>query len=259
MLPSARPAPSDRLHELREPPVPDAARTSFDTVWATADTVPGWLTQGQGRLLWDAAQELGPQPVVVEIGSHQGRSTLVLGEAVRGLGGRLVAIDPFVEGRLFGGQSTRSKFEDNVRAAGLDATVELLAEYSTKARPTWQGTIDLLYIDGKHDYWTLSDDLRWSRHQSAGSPILVHDCFSSFGVTLGVLVHVLFSRRLRYESREGSLALFRVGRPSAADRMRIVGELPWWVRNLLVKLLLRLRLRSVAGALFGHRGPYDPY
>jgi hypothetical protein len=239
--------------------VPEPSRRPFDDVWDRADAVPGWLTREQARLLWDAAAELGPEPVVVEIGSHQGRSTLVLGEASRSLGGRLVAVDPFVEGRLFGGRSTRSKFEENVAAAGLDGTVELLADYSTRARPHWEGPIDLLYVDGKHDYWTLSDDLRWSRHQPVGAPLLVHDCFSSLGVTLGVLVHVLTSRRLRYEGRVGSLALFRVGRPTAADRWRIVSQLPWWLRNLVVKVLLRLRLRVVARVLFGHRGPYDPY
>ena len=37
--------------------------------------------------------------------------------------------------------------------------MELLAEYSTAARPTWTRSFDYLYIDGKHDYWTLSDDL----------------------------------------------------------------------------------------------------
>jgi len=239
--------------------VPEAASPSFDAVWDRANAVPGWLTEAQGRLLWDSAGSLDPEPVVVEIGSHQGRSTLVLGEAVRTLGGRLVAVDPFVEGRLFGGAATRDSFEKNVAEAGLEETVELLADYSTQARPDWQGRIDLLYVDGKHDYWTLSDDLRWSRHQPTGAPILVHDCFSSLGVTLGVLMHVLPSRRLRYERREGSLALFRVGAPTVHDRLRILGELPWWVRNLVVKVLLRLRLHPVARVVFGHRGPYDPY
>ena len=34
-------------------------------------------------------------------------------------------------------------------------------EYSTRARPGWSEDVDLLYIDGKHDVWTFSDDLRW--------------------------------------------------------------------------------------------------
>jgi len=86
----------------------------------------------------------------------------------------------------------------------------------------------------------------------------VHDCFSSIGVTLGVLRHVLPAADLRYEGRAGSLALFRVGRPTRADRLRILGELPWWIRNVFLKVLLRLRLRPVA-RLFGHDSPYDPY
>lgn len=238
--------------------MPDAPARPFEESWTCADRVPGWLTEQQGRLLWDTASSLGPAPVLLEIGSHQGRSTIVLAGAVRASQGRVIALDPFVEGRLFGGQSTRVKFENNIREAGLRDDVELVADYSTHARPSWDRPLDLLYIDGKHDYWTLSDDLRWARHLPEGGPVLVHDCYSSLGVTLGVLVHVLFSGNLRYEGREGSLALFRVGRPSLADRARILAELPWWVRNLVVKVLLRLRLRPVA-RLLGHHGRYDPF
>jgi hypothetical protein len=69
---------------------------------------------------------------------------------------------------------------------------------------------------------------------------------------------VLFSRRLAYERRSDSQALFRVRRPTAADRLRILRELPWWIRNVCVKVLLRLRLHRVARFL-GHDSPYDPY
>jgi hypothetical protein len=54
------------------------------------------------------------------------------------------------------------------------------------------------------------------------------------------------------------LALFRIGRPTTRDRLRIVAELPWWGRNVFVKVLLRLRLRPAA-RLLGHASPYDPY
>ena len=91
------------------------------------------------------------------------------------------------------------------------------------------------------------------------APVLVHDCYSSIGVTLGVLAKVLPSRNLRYERRAGSLALFRVGTPSVSDRVRILREVPWWLRNVAVKVLLRLRLRAVAARAFGHESPYDPY
>ncbi|HET7682338.1 MAG TPA: class I SAM-dependent methyltransferase [Marmoricola sp.] len=231
---------------------------SFDAVWPGADPIKGWLTEDQGRLLWDEAVRLRRGATLLEIGSHQGRSTVILGKAAQELGGRLVAVDPFVEGRLFGGLSTKEKFQANIAAAGLADVVELVQEYSTTARPTWTRPFDYLYIDGKHDYWTLSDDLRWAVHLPEGAAVLVHDCFSSIGVTLGILRHVLFGSTLRYERRAGSLALFRVGRPTRADRLRILGELPWWLRNVFLKVLLRLRLRPVA-RLFGHDSPYDPY
>lgn len=231
----------------------------FQAAWDVATRIPGWLTEDQASLLWETAAEVPDGGLLLEIGSHQGRSTVVLAALARERDARVVAVDPFVDGRLFGGLPTREKFEQNLAAAGLTSTVELVADYSTHARTSWTRRVDHLYIDGKHDYWTVSDDLRWSRHVPAGGPVLIHDCYSSIGVTLGVLVHGLFSRHLRYERRAGSLALFRVGRPMLRDRARILGEMPWWVRNVAVKALLRLRLRPVARAVFGHNSPYDPF
>jgi hypothetical protein len=229
----------------------------FDAAWHIAEDIPGWLTIDQARMLWDAALRVPDGGTIVEIGSHQGRSTVVLARAMAGRG-RVVAVDPFVEGRLFGGPSTRQRFEGNVQRAGVEDTVELVCDYSTRARAAWRRPVDLLYIDGKHDYWTVSDDLRWSSRVPAGGTVLLHDSFSSVGVTAGILARVLPGRGLAYECRQGSMALFARRDPSLADRARILRELPWWLRNVLVKVLLRLRLRGPAGVL-GHHGPYDPY
>lgn len=230
---------------------------TFDHVWNRADAIPGWLTKDQARMLWDEARGLPPGSTIVEIGSHRGRSTVVLGSAVRG-SGRVVAVDPFVEGRLFGGRPTREVFEANVAAADLSATVDLTPEYSTRLRARWTEPFDLLYIDGKHDYWTVSDDLRWARFLPEGASVLVHDCYSSIGVTLAVLAHILPGDTLAYEGRAGSMALFRRRSPGTRDRLRMLQELPWWARNVGIKVLLRLRLRSITGRL-GHEGTYDPY
>lgn len=230
----------------------------FAAVWSQADAVPGWLKPGQARLLWDEAIALPPGATVVEIGSHQGRSTVVLASALQPSRGTVVAIDPFVEGRLFGGLSTREKFERNIAAAGLGDVVELVADYSTELEPHWDRPFDMLYIDGKHDYWTVTSDLRWRRHLPEGGAVVIHDCFSSIGVTLAILRHVLLADDIAYERRSDSQALFRRRRPTTRDRLRIVAELPWWLRNVVLKVLLRLRLRPVA-ALLGHDSPYDPY
>jgi predicted O-methyltransferase YrrM len=230
----------------------------FAETWAIAEPVKGWLTREQGLALWNAARRLGADDVIVEIGSHHGRSTVVLGAAARTVGAVVVAVDPFVDGKLFGGSPTRQRFEANVEAAGLTEVVELVTAYSTGLRPEWDRPISLLYIDGKHDYWTYTDDLRWSTHLPAGGEILVHDCFSSIGVTLGTLAKVLFGRRYTYLDRQTSLARFSLKPPSTADRLRVLAQLPWFLRNVGLKVLLRLRLRSLAKAL-GHDSPYDPY
>jgi precorrin-6B methylase 2 len=235
-----------------------SSEPTFGACWAMADAIPGWLTRAQARLLWDAVLRLRPGSEVVEIGSHQGRSTVVLAAAAGCVSARVTAIDPFVEGRLFGGPGTRELFLANVRATGVGERVRLIVDHSTRVRPTWREPIDLLYIDGKHDYWTVRDDLRWARHLPPGAEVLIHDAFSSVGVTLGLLAHVLPGWRLAYVDRAGSLARFAVGRPNVRDRLRFVGQLPWFTRNVVVKLLLRLRLFPLV-RLLGHRGRVDPY
>ena len=57
-----------------------------------------------------------------------------------------------------------------------------------------------------------------------GASVLVHDAFSSIGVTLGILLRVLPARDLAYVRRTGSMALFQRRRPSLADRLRIVAR-----------------------------------
>lgn len=232
--------------------------SSFGEAWALAEPVAGWLTHEQGRMLWDEAMRLRPGSSLIEIGSHQGRSTIVLASAARVVDAEVIAIDPFVEGRLFGGLPTKERFLRNVRRSGFSDRVQLIEEYSTKLRPRWDSPCDYLYIDGKHDFWTASDDLRWRCFLTNGAPLLIHDCFSSIGVTLAVLRHLLWADDLRYERREGSLALFRIATPGWRDRLRILAEVPWWLKNVFIKVLLRLRLRGAARA-FGHDSPYDPY
>ncbi|MEO9138059.1 MAG: class I SAM-dependent methyltransferase [Jatrophihabitans sp.] len=224
----------------------------FDAAWAIADGVPGWLRRDQAAALWHAMSAVPAGGVAVEIGSHQGRSTVVLGRAAIRQGARVVAVDPFIDGVLFGGEKTRALFESTVARAGIEDVVELVPRRSTELRPSWTSRLAMLYIDGKHDYWTVRDDLRWVSNLEPGAPVLIHDSFSSIGVTLALLAHVLPGRGLRYVRRAGSMAVFEASAPSLRDRLRIVAELPWFIRNVVVKVGLRV-LRP-----FGFRRP-DPY
>jgi predicted O-methyltransferase YrrM len=233
---------------------PDA-EARFEDGFALAERIPGWLTQPQARRLFEEVLALPSGATVVEIGSHQGRSTVVLASARDDV--EVVAIDPFVGGK-FGGELSRRLFERNLREHGVSERVRLVAERSELVRPTWHAPVGLVYVDGKHDCWSAGEDLRWAGFLPPGGRVLVHDAFSSIGVTLAVLLFVLPGRELRYLGRVGSLATFERGRPRLADRLRILAELPWWTRNVGIKILLRLRLRPLARAV-GHHDVFDPY
>lgn len=228
----------------------------FEAVWPEVDRIAGWLTRDQARALHDAVLALPPDATVVEIGSHQGRSTVALALARPDV--TVVAVDPFVAGGMFGGPATQGVFEENLERAGVRSRVEHVARRSGDVRPGWARPVDLVFVDGKHDVVSTGTDLRWARLLPQGGRILVHDSFSSVGVTVALLALLLPSRRLAYRGRVGSLATFERARPSWRDRSAMLAELPWWLRNVGVKVLLRLRLRRLAG-MVGHVGDADPY
>jgi len=227
-----------------------------DLAWQEIDAIPGWLTRAQAEALQQAVADAGPAPVVVEIGSHHGRSTVVLAAARPDA--VVTTIDPFITARLFPGRVVRASLLTTLNRFGVQDRVQQWTMTSRAARSQWSGVIDVLYIDGKHDYWTVSDDVLWADHVRPGGYVLIHDAFSSVGVTLALLRHVLLSPRLRYEGRTGSLARFCVAAPRRADRLAMLSAMPWWFRNVGIKVLLRLRLRHALDAV-GHQGPYDPY
>jgi hypothetical protein len=191
---------------------------------------------------------------VVEIGSHLGRSTVVLGAT----GAAVTAVDPFPADWRYGRPDTEAALRRHLDHAGVADRVDVVVATSAAARSSWAEEVRLVYVDGKHDVWSCLDDLRWSRFLRRGDVVLVHDAFSSLGVTAALVREALLGSRHRYVGRTGSLARLEVGRPTVADRLRVLRELPWFARNLAVKVLLRLRLRPVA-RLVGHHDTADPY
>lgn len=236
---------------------PDAPGPGFEAAFALIDDIPGWLTRAQAARLHHEASLVPPGGTAVEIGSHFGRSAVVTALGLPA-GARLVAIDPFGAAWRYGTSETEAGFRANLARAHVTDRVEVRVQTSREALRSWDTPVDLVYVDGKHDAFSLIHDMGWSAHLRPGATILVHDSFSSLGVTLGILFRLLGSRRLRYTGRDGSLARFEVGRPRVGDRVRMLAQLPWFARNLFIKVLLRLRLTPLAARL-GHHDPADPY
>ena len=89
--------------------------------------------------------------------------------------------------------------------------------------------------------------------------MLIHDSFSSIGVTGAIMRELAFGRRFRYVGRSRSMTIYprRSRRRPEPGRLgnagRQVGQLPWFVRNVGLKVLLTARARQ--GARRGSGGP----
>jgi predicted O-methyltransferase YrrM len=232
--------------------------------------VEGWLTDAQARRLWERARALPEGAKIVEIGSYQGRSTIVLAHGA-GAGARVVAIDPHagsdrgpqeIHGTFDEGQADYETFHANLQRAGATG-VEHVRRGSQEALSAVQVPVDLLYVDGAHRYRPARADIaHWGARVAPGGTMLIHDAFSANGVMLAQLRLLVLSRTFRYAGRVGSLAEYRrerlTGRRRVANALRQLAQLPWFARNTALKLAIVLRLRPITRILGRPSGEW-PY
>ncbi len=242
----------------------------FDELFESLKDVNGWMTKDQARRLWDRAKELSAGQRIVEIGSFQGRSMVVLASAVAS-GVELIAIDPHggndrgpqeIDGFVEEAESDHQIFLNNLTNAGVRDKVTHLRKFSDKALSDVPGTVDLLYVDGAHRFAPASSDIRlWGDKVANGGHLLVHDSFSSIGVTLALSVTTFWSSQWTYEGRSQSMTQFVKGPTTTGQRVRSLlrqlAQLPYFALNVLYKVLITLKLKPLAKAL-GSTGEW-PY
>lgn len=225
--------------------------SGFEAALRAIDDVDGWLSADQARSLFEYASAVPAGAAIVEIGSYRGRSTIVLGLAAPD-DVQVFAIDPHAgndrgpwqwESPPSEGEADRQAFDANLAAAGLERQVRHLRMRSSDAVGQVDRPVAMLYVDGSHRFSAARDDLvRWGERVSPGGAMLVHDSFSSLGVTLAILRELLYSGEWAYEGRVRSLARYRrlparaSTRQRAASALRQLASLPWFVRNLVLKL-----------------------
>lgn len=154
--------------------------------------IDGFLGDEEAVRLFTLATGLpGDGPVVVEIGSWMGKSAVVLGVALsRKRHPTLACVDPFDGsgdeqsvrryqcdlGSLKG--PLRKTFEQNVKRAGLSSIVEILQGHSTEVVQQWARPIDMLFIDGNHEFDCVNEDfVSWSRFVKPGGIVAFHDAY----------------------------------------------------------------------------------
>lgn len=136
--------------------------------------VQGWLAAEEAWALHEAArtvEPVGAEPLVAEIGSYSGRSTiaLALGLKARG-GGRLITHDPQDE-------SQHQRLQANLREAGVAEFVEAHRIGSwAGANMVTPGSVDLLFVDGDHSFSSVMRDIVvWRDALADGAAVAFND------------------------------------------------------------------------------------
>ena len=240
---------------------------------ARPEAPEGWLTDAQAERLRARAAAAGAG-TIVEIGSFRGRSTIVLARAAAPEAS-VVAIDPHAGSdrgpQEFGADAVRGDadhdaFTANLAAAGVSERVRHVRKMSADALGDVDGPLAMLYVDGAHRFAPARDDIaRWGARVAPGGVMLVHDAFSSIGVTGALLAECAARGSWRYAGRTGSLAEYErlpappTGAARARDAARQLAQLPWFARNVLFKALVLAGLRPLAHRLGLPAGMHWPY
>ncbi|HEV3212291.1 MAG TPA: class I SAM-dependent methyltransferase [Acidimicrobiales bacterium] len=217
---------------------------TFEEAWSLADAVEGWLTPAQGRRLYDAARHVPRGQAVVEVGSHRGKSTILLAAGLPD-GVVLTAIDPFDDPRWGGGAASLEVFEENLAKAGVEDRVQLRRELSGDVAAVWAGPpVGLAWIDGAHDRTSVLTDIDgWDAHLADDGVLLLHDAFSAVGTTEAVLQRLWWSRRYRYVGCVRTLVEFkkepRTPWQALLDAASLSRRLGFFARMVAIKLARR--------------------
>jgi hypothetical protein len=153
--------------------------------------IRGWLQDGEADLLISAvsralllprANDAHRQGAIVEVGSFEGKATLVLASVVKAMraDAKVYAIDPHdgkvgaLDGKLTQYPRTQEALVRNLAGAGLRDHVEVIARISSQV--TWDKPIAFLLIDHLHDYASVSGDFeKFAGWVVPGGYVAFHD------------------------------------------------------------------------------------
>ena len=179
--------------------------------------IPGWLTDEEGEALYELARSCRGDGVIVEIGSWKGKSTICLGRgSLAGASVPIYAIDPHADYRY-------GDFKANVDRAGIADLVRPVASLSQPAADDFDQPIELLFVDGSHEYELVLEDFeKWVPKVVEGGWVAFHDTTWTSGPRKVVGQAIYRSNRFK-DARfvVGSTTVARkVGQNSLADRAR---------------------------------------
>lgn len=149
------------------------------------NTIEGWFSFSEGFLLYTLARKSKGKGEIVEIGSWKGKSTAFLAEGIKDgqKKTKVTAIDPH-EGILFSDKKKKKElptlveFKNNLKKYNLLKYVTPVVATSLNAVKKWNKKIEVLFIDGLHDYEnTYADFTSWYPSVISSGTVAFHDAF----------------------------------------------------------------------------------
>jgi predicted O-methyltransferase YrrM len=156
----------------------DPLEREFEKVYPIINTVEGFLkSPKQERWFFRTSKTAVENAVIVEIGSFKGRSTVSFGYGCFGTQKHIYAIDLFEgDGKDYGQGEFQKIFQSNVDRCGLTKYVTPIKKHSLEVAKTWDKPIDILFIDGSHEYKDVKADFEaFYPHVKKNGIIAFHD------------------------------------------------------------------------------------
>jgi predicted O-methyltransferase YrrM len=129
------------------------------------ENIPGWLDTEESYLLERLAKSA---QIIVEIGTYHGRSTYVLATGAKQGGGHVTTIDaykPYEVGEMKVTAAIPKAVKAMLKRLDLADVVTTVIDDGVKVAKTWDTPVDLLFIDGSHEYKDVKTDFKaWSKH-----------------------------------------------------------------------------------------------
>jgi predicted O-methyltransferase YrrM len=147
----------------------------LDKLKSDLKNVDGFIMDEEAVLLYKLANKA--KKPIIEIGSWKGKSTICLAKGSQdGYQPKVYAIDPFTGSSEHGRVWTYPEFEKNISTAEIDNLVVSLIKTSAEAVKDWSEEIDLVWIDGAHEYDQVKSDFEnWLPHLRKGGMVAMHD------------------------------------------------------------------------------------
>jgi len=150
-------------------------------IWRIIDTLGGYLRPREAGLLYWAATRWPLAGSVIELGSYEGRSTIVFARA-----GRFVhAVDAwslavpdrsaYRDGQI-SADDVFDRFKHNLRHAGVEDQVSIHRGLTKTIGQKWNMPCAILMVDAGHTYEDAKSDLEtWTSFLLPGGLLLMHD------------------------------------------------------------------------------------